>query len=312
MIDILLATYNGGEYLEEQLNSVLRQSYTNWHLIVRDDCSSDDTQKILQTYVMKYPDRITLSINEFPYGSAKGNFIRLLKDVKHEYAMFCDQDDIWDKDKIETTFRCMRQLERKIGKKYPILVSTDLRVVNSKGNIMADSFLKYMNLPDKIVLNNLLIQNNVTGCTVLMNKTLCEMLKKVKNSNKILMHDHFAALIATVFGKTAILNKSTISYRQHESNSVGAVDAKSVAYMWQRFKRGRKKFRKDIDLSAVQTEYFLKLYGKYMRNNKKEKRLLFEYSCLSQKRKKDKIIFFIKYNVLKYGWIRKVMQIIWC
>lgn len=314
MVDILLATYNGAAYLEEQLNSILNQSYMNWHLIVRDDCSDDETQKILQSYVIKYPDKITVYINENPSGSAKNNFIKLLRDVKHEYVMFCDQDDIWDKDKIEQTLCHMWQLERDVetGSPIPILVATDLRVVTSEGEIIADSFLEYMNLPIKVTLNRLLIQNNITGCTVLINRTLCEMLKKVRDVDAILMHDHFAALTAVVFGKAAILNKSTISYRQHGNNLVGAIDARSISYMWKRFKRGRMKFREDMADSATQSKYFLKLYEEYMEDKNPEKKILLEYSQLTKKNKIRKIFFFGRYNVFKYGWIRKIVQIIWC
>ena len=62
MIDILMATYNGEEFIEEQLNSILNQSYSNWRLIISDDCSQDNTISIVKEYKNKYPDKILLSL----------------------------------------------------------------------------------------------------------------------------------------------------------------------------------------------------------------------------------------------------------
>ena len=93
MIDILMATYNGEAFLEEQLNSIINQSYPKWHLLVRDDCSTDGTEAILHRYSEMYPEKISVIINKERTGSAKANFFKLLHDAKSKYIMFCDQDD---------------------------------------------------------------------------------------------------------------------------------------------------------------------------------------------------------------------------
>ena len=312
MIDILMATYNGEAFLEEQLDSIIHQSYSEWHLIVRDDCSSDRTVSILQKYKAMYPEKISVIINENRTGSAKANFFKLLHDAQSEYIMFSDQDDVWKIDKLKFTLKKMKQLERKSEKEIPLLVATDLEVVNAEGRQINKSFLHYMNLQGDIRLNHLLIQNNITGCTVMMNCTLCEMLKEVKSVEKIVMHDHFAGLVAVTFGKAVMLDRATIQYRQHTRNSVGAMDAKSFAYMYQRFKRGRKQFRLDMMDSMKQAEYLITLYEKTFDAGMTWKRqMLLRYSQLVGRSRVEKYRFYFKYHVFKHGLVRKLMQLIW-
>ena len=98
-IDVLLATYNGEKYLKEQIDSILNQTYQNIHLIISDDCSKDETQKILKEYKEK-DDRITVYIQEQNLGYIK-NFEFLLEKVESDYYMLSDQDDVWLPEKIE-------------------------------------------------------------------------------------------------------------------------------------------------------------------------------------------------------------------
>ena len=78
MIDILLASYNGEGFISEQIESVLKQSFPDWRLIIQDDCSSDNTAEIAQKYADQYPDKITLYRRETPSGSARNNFFSML------------------------------------------------------------------------------------------------------------------------------------------------------------------------------------------------------------------------------------------
>ncbi len=106
VVHIMMATFNGQNYLREQLDSLLAQSHNNWQLWVRDDGSTDNTIEILKTYEAKYPN-IFIITNNKERGGACSNFAalfrmaRLDEDVK--YVMFCDQDDVWKPEKIETT-----------------------------------------------------------------------------------------------------------------------------------------------------------------------------------------------------------------
>jgi len=310
VIDILLALYNGEEYLPEQLDSIERQTYKEWRLIIRDDGSIDGSIEIAKAFREKLPQKVFFYVNEKPTGSAKNNFFKLLYDSESSYVIFCDQDDVWLPDKIEKTYEAMKALEAKAKGDIPLLVYTELFVVDASLNIISDSFSHYMNLPQEVSLEKLMIQNTVTGCTVMINTVLKDLLKEVKEPDKILMHDHFAAIIAQSMGKIKKIHKPTIYYRQHQSNSVGAANANSAGYLHRRFKRGRKQFKRDLRDSFIQIDYYLQLYDERLKDNS-AKALLEQYSGLRYCSKIKRVIFYLKYGVLKHGFIRKIMQMIW-
>lgn len=315
MVEILLAAYNGSLYIEEQINSIIHQSYKDWRLVVGDDVSKDETAAIVQRIAEKYNRQngssvIRLKVNEKACGGAAGNFMQLLRNASGEYIMFSDQDDVWHSDKVERTLKTMQQLEKTYGSNKPLLVYTDLCVVDADLKPISDSFVDYMKLPPKIVLSRLLLQNSVTGCTIMMNRALCELLKRVDSPEKILMHDHFSALTAAALGHTAFLPEATISYRQHGDNAVGAANARSFSYLWQRYRRGKKKFRQDLYNSMVQAGYFYSLYKNEIKDET-IKKLIYEYSNLIGAKKWTRIRFYIRNRALKYGRIRTVMQLVW-
>ena len=140
-IDILLATYNGEEYLEAQLDSILNQTYSDFRLLISDDCSSDNTQKILKEYEKK-DNRIQLFFQEKNLGVMK-NFEFLLKNVKNDYYMFSDQDDIWKQEKIEKSLK-------KLLETNSDLVYTDLEVVDENLNVTYPSYWKLKGIYNKI------------------------------------------------------------------------------------------------------------------------------------------------------------------
>ena len=100
MITIIMAVYNGQEYIREQLESLKDQTYTEWRLVIRDDRSSDKTAEIVKKFSDEVEQEVIFKVNEKPSGSAKNNFALLINDAKEsDYVMFCDQDDIWKKDR---------------------------------------------------------------------------------------------------------------------------------------------------------------------------------------------------------------------
>ena len=98
-IDILMATYNGEKYLQEQIDSILEQSYGNFRLLISDDMSQDGTREILNKYVEK-DKRVVVFLQEKNLGVMQ-NFEFLMKQVESEYFMFSDKDYVWQKDKIK-------------------------------------------------------------------------------------------------------------------------------------------------------------------------------------------------------------------
>ena len=232
MVTILMAVYNGGSYLKEQLESIRRQTYTKWKLIVRDDGSSDNPAEVLSEFAASTDNEVTVFINNPPEGSAKKNFARLIKDASSsQYIMFCDQDDIWKDDKIEISIKAMKKLEAKYGSNMPLLVHGDLEVADQDMNIISGSMFALSHINRHPSLAELVIQNNVTGCTMLINQPLCKGVTSIAGMEDVIMHDYIIALYARVFGKTAFINKPLLSYRQHGSNSVGAKDNNSPKYL---------------------------------------------------------------------------------
>ncbi|MEI8061985.1 MAG: glycosyltransferase [bacterium] len=106
LVSIAIATYNGGSFLTEQLDSLLNQSYKNIEIVISDDKSTDNTLSILDEYARKDP-RITYSINPSPSGF-KNNFNRAISLCKGEIIFLCDQDDIWFENKIEEHIQCYK------------------------------------------------------------------------------------------------------------------------------------------------------------------------------------------------------------
>ena len=129
-VDILLATYNGARFVERQIESVLEHVQPGWRILVRDDGSADGTVAVVQRIAACRPDCITLIADGGQRLGAGGNFARLLKYADADYVMFCDQDDVWLPSRIQKPLARMKTLEDGLGPDTPILVHTDLAVVD--------------------------------------------------------------------------------------------------------------------------------------------------------------------------------------
>lgn len=219
-VTIVLATYNGADFLEAQLDSLLAQSYNRWKVLAHDDGSTDGTTSILKRYALKYPQRFTLLEDGLHFGSASDNFSHLLGQCDAEYIMFCDQDDVWRHDKIEISLSKMKTMEND-HPDAPLLVHTDLEVVDEGLHRIDGSFWHYGRLdPSQNAFRRLLMQNVITGCTVMINRRLRE--KAVPVPNGAIMHDWWLGLVAARFGAIGHVQKPTIAYRQHAANDTGA------------------------------------------------------------------------------------------
>lgn len=220
-VQILMAAYNGEEFLSAQIESIINQSYKDWELLISDDCSIDNSLAIIHDFCAK-DSRIRVVLEGTHYGEARNHFMALLGEATAEYVMTCDQDDIWDANKIEITLAAMHKAEQD-NSNLPLLVCTDLRVVNSDLDELAPSFLKYSGMDaTKLNLGYFLASCLVTGCTMMINGRLLKLLQVPVNVNKIIMHDWWSSLVAAAFGRVIYVSSPTISYRQHNNNSVGA------------------------------------------------------------------------------------------
>ncbi len=314
MITIIMAVYNGQEYIREQLESLKDQTYTEWRLVIRDDRSSDKTAEIVKKFSDEVEQEVIFKVNEKPSGSAKNNFALLINDAKEsDYVMFCDQDDIWKKDKIEITFNKMKQAEERYGRDFPLLVHGDVEVIDENGNINADSMFEMSHINADSKLPQILIQNHVTGCTMMCNKKLIAGISEYTSSEYIIMHDYLAALYASVFGKIEVIKKPLLSYRQHSGNSVGAKNNNNPMYLLKRLANGRKSYKEAMETSRNQVKFFVEIYREELAAEKycEEYELMSGYASLGSRAKLYRIMFYKKNHIWKNGTIRKIMQVIW-
>jgi len=293
MLAVLLSTYNGADFLSTQLDSLEKQSYRDFQLYVRDDGSSDTTVEILSSYDCKQLD------SSENLGSTE-SFLRLLKyalqESENRYFMFCDQDDFWKEDKIEKSLQKMRDLEKRFAKK-PLLVHTDLEVVDASLQRVKDSFWEYEKIdPSLNSFHRLLMQNTVTGCTVIINRELAEMVSSP--ASKAVLHDSWLALIASYFGTIDFIPESTILYRQHQQNSIGTKGI-SLDYLINRLQKRDFLFR-----NIAQAKAFLELYGD--RLDKETLLMLEDFISIESKTFFQKRKILLKYKLLKQGFLRNL------
>ena len=241
-IAVLIATYNGEKYIEELMDSFKMQTEKNFCCYIHDDGSSDATMEKLINYKKKNDLNITI-LDYPPTGSAKANFISLLNHIHEPYAMFCDQDDIWECRKIEILLNQIEAMEEEHGKDCPIMVFSDLKVVDESLNVIDESFMHFTGKdPYQTNVNNLLATNVIPGCSSIMNRSLYELARKCSNVDNIMMHDHYVALIASCDGIINYCYTPLILYRQHDNNQLGAEQkigtADKMRIIWNRIIKG--------------------------------------------------------------------------
>lgn len=301
-IAILMATYNGEKYICQQIDSILSQTCRDWELYIHDDGSTDNTIAAVESYVEKYPDKIHL-IDGKSNGGAKYNFFYMLGQVEAPYYMTCDQDDVWLDKKIELTYDKMLTIENKAD--VPCLVYTELRVVDSELNTIADTMSEYQSLDcHKRTINQFILQNSVTGCTMMVNRALRDMMLRITDIDNTIMHDWWAALVAAQFGKTAFIDEPTILYRQHGDNSLGALGINKLSYIVRRVWQ-KKQIQESMRLGRLQAREFAKTY------NLPADSLAVRYAALEGKSRLVRQRFYKENDMYKTGTMRRLGQAVW-
>ena len=315
MIDILMASYNNEKYISDQIDSILKQTYKDWRLLIQDDCSTDGTYSILKKYQALHPGKILITRNLQNSGGAKNNFFSVLPLATDSYVMLSDGDDYWKPDKIQLTLEKMKSAETKYGDETPILIHTDLEVVDEELKLIAKSMFKRQKLdPNRDKLNQLLVQNVVTGCTCMMNRNLMSILLGVLAEKSdvamvtALMHDWWIAITAAAFGRIEYLKESTVLYRQHRANSVGAKDAQSINYILGQLSN-KSQIKSTLRRTFLQANEFNEIYQHILPREKKL--ILSKYQEVSISNKAKKIILIYKYGFLKKGILRVIGQLLY-
>jgi len=213
MISVVLCTYNGEKYIEEQLRSVCEQTTTPDEIIICDDKSTDNTLFIVNNLKKEYCDiRFVIVKNDTNQGVVK-NFLNGCQKSTGDYIFFCDQDDVWLPEKIKKT---MAKFHEGID-----LVFCNAKLVDAslrpKGQSLWES-LHY--IPGKKdVLDEMLSRNIFTGMCMAIRRELYENNPAIGDC---MLHDEFYGWISVFNNSYAILNEELVLYRQHDNNVVGS------------------------------------------------------------------------------------------
>lgn len=300
-VDILLATYQGSCYIEQQIQSILQQTYPHFHIWIRDDGSSDQTRSLLQQLAERHPKHMTLVPSYHNLGP-KGNFSELMKHGNADYVFFCDQDDYWLPHKIEITLSHLKEIESKKGKHIPLLVYTDLTVARHDLSPIAASFWRYAKLnPNARSLNRLLAQNMVTGCTMVANRSLIDLAQPIPSET--IMHDWWLALVASALGHMSYVKQPTLLYRQHHANDIGARPY-SILHFLLKKKHEREKLHQCLVQTYRQARVFLERYKHLM--HPKQRKLIQTYADLEHLSFTARKLAILKHRFLKHGFLRNV------
>lgn len=225
-VEVLLATFNGASFLPAQINSIFAQTWPNISVIAADDGSTDETVRILRAEERANARMHVL--HSQPQGGAMRNFTRLIQESSASYIAFSDQDDVWDPDKLSITMARMLEEEDRRGTDSPILVYTDLRLIDSGSRLLSPSLWQKARVrPQVASFSNMLAQNLVTGCSMLVNRALLDLACPIPP--QAIMHDYWLALVASAFGAAIPISQALVSYRQHATNLIGAGHPLSLA-----------------------------------------------------------------------------------
>lgn len=220
-VTVIMSTYNGDQYLNAQIDSILNQTYSRLSIIIRDDGSSDHTREIINNYSQKYTN-IHILQDDFGHVGIQCSYSLLLKHVltqNYSYILFADQDDVWMPNKVE---KLLNKIQSVDTENKPSLVFSDARVVDKNLNTLHSSVTQLQKFKtNSYSLKSLLLYCPALGCTMIFNRKL---LERIADIPKIAMNpDRWALMVAVCFGKIHYLPETTILYRQHQNNLNGAL-----------------------------------------------------------------------------------------
>lgn len=294
---ILISTYNGEDYIQAQIDSILEQKTEMMvDILVRDDGSQDSTVMKIEEMMKNEPRVSLLQGKNLGY---VGSFFELLNCVHgYDYYGLCDQDDIWKNEKIQTA---IEQIE--VVGEGPVLYGSSSSLVYED---MIPFGITQINLKG-ITLFNTLIQNILPGHTQVMNQEMLEIIQSCEiDAKRIYVHDAWITNLAMLKGKIVFDNEPHTLYRQHKKNQIGFGEG-TIGWVKERIKRVRKS---DSKKYATQIHYFWECYGNQLELNEK---IELENFIFCQKSIITRIMYILKselYRQRSYEtWLFKLLYI---
>ncbi len=223
MVNVLISTYNGEKFIEEQLNSINRQSFQNFHVYIRDDGSQDHTVEIIRRWIKntENENRYTLLV-EKNLGFC-GSFFELLKLAETgDFWAFCDQDDIWYEKKLERAIEIIQPTDNNV----PIAYHANFKLVNKDGKKIG----YYHANKNKYSFRKSITSSICYGFAMVINRQMRDEVLK-SNWHQIQSHDWYISMIAMGFGKLLFDDQEVAEHRMHESNN-------SPSTLLQKIKKG--------------------------------------------------------------------------
>lgn len=306
-VDVLMAVYNGEKYIRQQVKSILEQTYPYIRIIIRDNCSEDCTKAIIQELIAQHPKQIALLASTTNVGVI-GNFSTLLQHATADYIFFSDHDDVWLPHKVAVTMEQMLHLEQLYGRKTPCLAHTDLKVVNGRLELIHPSFWRYSNLNPlhEPTLSRQLVQNQITGCTVAINRSLADLANPIPLN--VVMHDWWLGLVAAAFGKIGAVNEATMLYRQHGNNDTGAKRYGLLPFIKMFFNKTQRQKTNRTQLMKIRQAEELLIHSPSMLQEK-HRNILQGFLQFNQASFLKRIYVMRKHGFYKTGLLRNLWQL---
>ncbi len=212
---VLLSTYNGEAYIKEQLDSLFSQKDVEVSVLVRDDGSSDGTHQILDSF----KDRFSLEWYKGEHFGVQKSYMELMEMAESkdfDYFAFCDQDDVWDEDKLSVGLRRVRRCEERWGLDVPILYYSGQHLVDKNLNLIEEHILKR----HRTNYARFLV-NDAAGCTEVFNRRLLDIAVQYEPGYMLTVDTWILKICLAVGGKMIVDPEAHLSYRQHGNNTVG-------------------------------------------------------------------------------------------
>lgn len=307
-INILLASYNGENFISQQIDSILAQSFQDFNIIIRDDGSQDNTPEIIESYSRKYPDKIIIIHDNAICRHPTKNFFQLIKYASAKYIMFSDQDDYWLPDKVKITLDHMKICERE-NPGVPICVFTGLERVDADLKTL-NQFMAINITKSDYDFKKLISGNCASGCTEMLNRELYSNLGEYDSN--INLHDWWAVLYASACGVVSHVNKALIYYRIHTDNSIGGKEINTFKRLCLIISAPIRKFKQSKQFFYQEKARLLFFRERYSGQIKSENlNYLDEYLKIYSPGKLTRIKAIIKTGYLsRFGTIEKIINLV--
>jgi Predicted glycosyltransferases len=217
IVTIVIAVYNPNiTWLKKQLSSINNQTFKDIEIIICDDCPQNYTDKnIFYKTLSNFKPKIFRNKNNL--GSNK-TFELMTKFAAGKYIAYCDQDDIWQNNKIA-------KLVEALENSNALLAYSDAQIINENDEKIYDSLKDYSKrtkfYSGKNLYEKLLVSNFITGCTMMVKS---DIAKKSIPFEKTMVHDHYLALYCSIFGQIIFVDEKLIEYRRHKKNQTGILN----------------------------------------------------------------------------------------